>query len=266
MTENKLTTAFDTIIEKKDKIDTAATVDLALTELLMAIKDLRECSNVELINTDQDKLIRYGEFLINIADKFDFSKEKHKKEVISNSLLPAGLPDTALEDPEAKEINKKISPYPGKPGMLKIFKYKLMYVNPRVWLAFGGTFEEWLERAFTRYGYFALFIKLNKVINDYYDLLNKKLNITVPSEDRVPCPKWFLFHSTKIIYYISIPLGLIYNNEVNCSIEEYRNKVTSLLNYGVNLGFSADSITEIRPLIEEMFELSESANRYIRPW
>jgi len=265
MTENKLTTVFDTIIQKKDKIDTAATVDLALTELLMAIKDLRGCSNVESINTDQDKLIKYGEFLINLASDFDFSKEKHKEEIISNSLLPTGLPDTALEDPEAKEINKKISPYQGKPGMLKIFKYKLIYVSPLVWLAFGGTFEEWLERAFTRYDYFALFIKLNKVISDYYDLLNKKLNITIPSEDRIHCPKWFLFHSTKIIHYISIPLGLIYNNEVNCSIEEYCNKVTSLLNYGVNLGFSANSITEIRSLIEEMFGLSESVGRYIRP-
>jgi hypothetical protein len=254
MTEEKLITVFDTIIQRKDKIDTAATVDQALTELLMAIKDLRECSNVESISTDQNKLIRYGEFLINLADRFDFSKEKHKKEIISNSPLPTGI----TSDPE--EFQEKADTCA---RMLKIFEYKLVFVSPKVWLTLGGTFEEWLEKSFTRYSYFALFLKLTKVISDYYDLLDKKLDITIPREDRIRFSRGLVFSGALVIGSIRYPQLLINNKEVNCSTEEYRNKVTSLLNYGVSLDCNPDSITKTRYLTEKMFGVSDSICKYV---
>jgi len=187
-------TVFDTVIQEEHRIDTTEKVDRVLTKLLTVTKDiskLSECSNVRITDIiDQNKLIKYGEFLVNSVDTFDLSDVENEKEILNNSVLPTELSNNITT---ISELMERFHDSWVNPLGIKFFESKQVTLPSNAWDDFNQL-EEWGERS----NHLALFLKFTNVIRDFYNLLTK-LNITIPKEDRSRFPKGFIKVQVRVV-------------------------------------------------------------------
>lgn len=227
-------TVFDTVIQEKHKIDTPEKVDLVLTKLLAVIKDLNkssECPNVRVTDIiDQNKLVKYGEFLVNSIRTFDLSRvavdEVDEKETLNNSVLPTELSNNITTISELMERFQD-SPIANLLG-IKFFESKQVTLSPNVWDDFNQL-EEWGERS----NHLALFLKFTNVIRDFYDSLIK-LNITIPKEDRLRFPVEFIKVQVRVVKDItaalfSVDTGNGFSGVKSYDKEKFYKGISSLL-------------------------------------
>jgi hypothetical protein len=241
---------FDTTIQEKDSINTSEKVEQTLAKLSTVIKNLSEKDiKIDAIGIDQGKLIKYSEFLINSLGTFNLTEEDNEKEILSNSVLPTELSNVST----FSELEEKL-PIPicyGGGGCLKLFEYKLIILSPLFWSSCNkifNSFEEWLKGS----GYLALVLKFTNIISDFYDLL-VKLNITIPSEGRLRCPK-FLVVNTKMIHYLSIAFSIVNTEVEKYDKEKFYKRMASLLNLDETMG---------EKMIDDAFKVSDSIFQYI---
>jgi hypothetical protein len=242
-------TVFDTVIQEEHRINTTEKVNRILTKLLVVTKDLSklsECSNVRITDIiDQNKLIKYGEFLVNSIDTFDLSEVGDEKEILNNSVLPMGLSNKITSISELKERfqNPPIVKLLG----LKFFESKQVTLPPKVWNEFNQL-EEWGERS----SHLVLFLEFTNVIRDFYDLL-KKLNITIPKKDRSRFPMGNIKVQVSVVKDInnaifSVDTGNGMNGEKKSYNKEKFYK-------GISSSLGLDSISKGK--IEDVFGLDE---------
>jgi hypothetical protein len=191
-------TVFDTVIQEKHRIDTPEKVDSVLTKLLAVIKDLSklsESSNVRITDIiDRNKLIKYGEFLVNSASSFDLSKvaadKVDEKKTLNNSVLPTELSNNITT---ISELMERFHDSWVNPLGIKFFESKQVTLPSNAWDDFNQL-EEWGERS----NHLALFLKFTNVIRDFYDSLIK-LDITIPKEDRLRFPVEFIKVQVRVV-------------------------------------------------------------------
>lgn len=191
-------TVFDTVIQEKHRIDTPEKVDSVLTKLLAVIKDLNklsECSNVRVTDIiDRNKLIKYGEFLVNSASSFDLYKvaadKVDEKKTLNNSVLPTELSNNITT---ISELMERFHDSWVNPLGIKFFESKQVTLPSNAWDDFNKL-EEWGERS----NHLALFLKFTNVIRDFYDSLIK-LDITIPKEDRLRFPVEFIKVQVRVV-------------------------------------------------------------------
>lgn len=221
-------TVFDTVIQEKNKIDTPKKADQVLTRLLAVVKDL-ECSNVKVTDMiDQNKLVKYGEFLTNSTSTFDLSEVEvdkvDEKKTLNNSVLPTELSNNITT---ISELMERFQNYFSIVG-LKFFESKQVILRPQVWDDFNQL-DEWGERS----NHLALFLKLTNVVRDFYNLLIK-LNITIPKEDRLRFPHGFIKVETVVVKDItaalfSVDTGNGFSGVKSYDKEKFYKGISSLL-------------------------------------
>lgn len=242
---------FDTTIQEKDSINTSEKVEQTLAKLSTVIKNLSEKDiKIEAIGVDQEKLIKYSEFLINSLGTFNLTEEDNEKEILSNSILPTELSKVSTFSELEEKLPIPIN-YVGGGCCLRLFEYKLIALSPLFWSSWNenhDSFEEWWEKS----GYLALVLKFTNIISDFYDLL-MKLNITIPKEDRLRCPK-FLIINTKMVRCLSATFFIINTEIEKYDKEKSYKRMASLLNLDETIG---------EKMIEDAFKVSDSIFQYI---
>lgn len=256
----KFLEVFDTVIQEKDSINTSEKVEQTLAKLSTVIKDLSEKDvKVDAMGIDQEKLIKYSEFLINSLSIFNPTEEEgNEKEILSNSVLPTELSNVStFSELEEKLLEENLPSISSVEGVrLKLFEYKLIALSPLFWDFWNeihNSSEEWWERS----GYLVLVSKFTNIISDFYDLL-MKLNVTIPKEDRLRCPQ-FLKVNTKMVSYFRKAFFIVNVEAEKYDKEKFYKRMVSL--------FNLDETTMEEKVIEEMiddaFKVSTSIFQYI---